>query len=107
MSGTERGDYDTRVAYWQDNSGEKAPSGAETVPSALRAGVCTQSAGDFVVELFAGTFSAAVPCITVFRYQFFVGCEKNLESFRMAKEYLLRQPGKAAFHTSTELNLSK
>lgn len=59
------------------------------------------------MELSVGMFLAAVVCFTDLHPHAVVICERGPKRFRMAKEILLRQFGKDALATATEVSLSE
>lgn len=58
----------------------------------LREIVCRHSnKGDKVLDMFSGTFSCLLACITLQEHRYFIGCESDQHCFDIAMEHVRRQ----------------
>lgn len=63
--------------------------------------------GDYVVDLFAGTFSTAHACFTLPQHRKFVGCDMDGECVDYASSYVLRRAATALATQDTDVHLSQ
>lgn len=61
---------------------------------------------DLALDLFAGTFAAAMACFTALCQRTFVGCEGDPKCFHPAKQVLLMELAIAAFDAGRVVSLS-
>lgn len=63
--------------------------------------------GDFVVDLFAGTFSTAHACLELPFSRSFVGCEQDLNCFELARAHTIRKVAFYALNNTSDWSVSR